>query len=119
MPLKKLEITFAVSIFFLNPPDSPRCRIEDIHPRIYHQDFPQYLERITANAHDTTISIVLFVAVHMDPGVAYDFFERYADHKEYLLGKFAHLTGINGVDLEVHVERIDDLPGFRWRSVTG
>ncbi len=55
----------------------------------------------------------------MDPGVVYAFFERYEEHKEYLLGQFSDLTGIRGVDFEVRVERIDDLPRFRWRSVAG
>ncbi|KJA13988.1 hypothetical protein HYPSUDRAFT_72778 [Hypholoma sublateritium FD-334 SS-4] len=112
-PPRELYIAFAVSIFFFDPPDSPRRCIEDIYERTYHPSFPDYLQRITSDAHETCIKILLFVSVHVDPELVYGSPETCTEHEEYLRQQFACIDRMDSVAFEVSVERFDDLPDFR------
>ncbi|KJA16376.1 hypothetical protein HYPSUDRAFT_219487 [Hypholoma sublateritium FD-334 SS-4] len=112
-PPHEMYIVFVVYMLQFDTPDSERACFEDVYSKVYHRSFPEYLERITSEAHITSIDIKLCVTVQVDPGVTYISPERYIEHEDYLLEQFACMDRLRGVTFEVEVDEHEDLPNFR------
>ena len=107
-PPNDMRIVFSVCIFYYDPPPCSRSCIADVYPRIFHPSFLEYLRRITSNADELSVELVLLVYVHVYRGAVFDP-DTYTAHEVYLRRKFARLDKIPGVSFDVLVGDIADL----------